>query len=240
MHLSHHFSPAAARRVGIYAALASVAAVAVSPLLALSYFAIPGGAEELRSSSVRAWAEPARRLLEPLVTWADPERVYATFVQSFALIFPAMLLTALAVRSRRLSQSRTERWGWRITIVTYAWSCLGLLLVAPLLLTDPGGDGAAIGVVFLAMMLPGQLFGALGSTVLGIGLLRNGFRPRATAWLLTLAFPSMIIIPTVLGHNSLGDLPVVLAWGIAGRTLIGHPARADHRLPHRRATSPSQ
>jgi hypothetical protein len=224
MHLSHDFSPATTRRVGIYAAVASVVTVAVAPLLALSYFAIPDGAEQLASGTVRAWAEPARDLLEPLVTWAEPQRVYATFVQSFALTFPAMLLIALAVRSRRAAQSRTERWGWRISIVSYAWSCLGLLFVVPLLVADPSGHGLAIDVVFLALLLPGQLFSALGSTVLGIGLLRAGFTPRATAWLLALSFPSMVVVPEVLGHNSLGDLPVTIAWGIAGWTLAREPA----------------
>jgi hypothetical protein len=217
MELSHTFSPTATRRVASYA-------VAAAPLLALSYFAVPGGAEQLQSGTVRFWAEPARRLLEPLVTWAEPQRVYATFVQSFALTFPAVLLTALAVRARRTSQSRTERWGWRISIVAYAWACLGLLFVAPLLLTDPRGDGAAVGAVFLAMMLPGQLFSALGSTVLGIGLLRDRFTPRATAWLLTLAFPAMVVIPMLLGHNSLGMLPITVAWGFAGWTLTSEPA----------------
>jgi hypothetical protein len=224
MQLTRTFSPAAARRAGSYAAVASVVTVAVAPLLALSYFAIPDGAEQLRSGTVRFWAEPARRLLEPLVTWAEPERVYATFVQSFALTFPAVLLTALAVRERRTTSSRTERWGWRISVVAYAWACLGLLVVAPLLFADPVGDGAAVGVVFLALLLPGQLFSALGSTVLGVGLLRDGFTPRAAAWLLTLAFPGMLVVPVLLGHNSLGMLPITVAWGIAGRTLTGEPS----------------
>jgi hypothetical protein len=232
MNLSHTFTPAGTRRVGSYAVVAAVVTVAVAPLLALSYFAVPGGAEELESGTVRFWAEPARRLLEPLVTWAEPERVYATFVQSFALTFPAVLLTALAVRSRRPAQSRTERVGWRISIVAYAWACLGLLLVAPLLITDPLADGPAVAVVFLALMIPGQLFSALGSTVLGIGLLRDRFTPRTTAWLLTLAFPGMVVVPTLFGHNSLGMLPITVAWGIAGYSMTRDPV-TENRRPER-------
>ena len=37
--------------------------VLLSPLLALSYFGILDGAEQLRSGTVRAWAAPARDLI---------------------------------------------------------------------------------------------------------------------------------------------------------------------------------
>ena len=70
--------------------------------------------------------------------------------------------------------------------------------------------------IFLALLLPGMFISAIGSTVLGIALLRGRYTPRLTPWLLTLAFPSMLIIPTVLGHNSLGMVPLILAWGISG------------------------
>ena len=51
-------------------------------------------------------------------------------------------------------------------------------------------------------MLPGMFISAIGSTVLGIALLRSHYTPKLTPWLLTLAFPSMLIIPTVLGRVS--------------------------------------
>ena len=69
---------------------------------------------------------------------------------------------------------------------------------------------------------------AVGSTVLGVALLRSRYTPRLTAWLLTLAFPSMLVIPTVLGHNSLGMLPLMIAWGATGWQLCraGDPTPA--------------
>ena len=51
--------------------------------------------------TVSAWAEPAQDLVGGLLTWASPERVYATYVQVFALLFPAVFLSARATRARR-------------------------------------------------------------------------------------------------------------------------------------------
>ena len=136
-------------------------------------------------------------------------------MQAFALIFPAVFLCARAVRARRPAAGRYERWGWRIALAGYAWGALGLLAVLPLLISAPGADTLAFNLAFLTLMLPGMFISAIGSTVLGIALLRN-YTPKLTPWLLTLAFPSMLIIPTVLGHNSLGMIPSSWAWGVTG------------------------
>jgi hypothetical protein len=203
------------RLAGLYAAIAAVAAVVLSPLLALSYFGIDEGREELESGTVSAWADPARDVVGGLLTWASPERVYATYVQAFALLFPAVLLCALAVRSQGSAGGRTERWGWRITLVGYGLGSVGLAAAFFVLFTGSTA-GDALNLVFLALMLPGMAIGVIGSTVLGIALLRSTYRPRLTPWLLTLAFPSMLIVPDFLGHNSLGMLPVFVAWGASG------------------------
>jgi hypothetical protein len=115
----------ATRLAGLYAAIAAMASVLLSPVLALSYFGIPDGAEQLHSGTVRAWAGPAHDLIGGLLTWAPPERVYATYVQAFALIFPAVFLCARAVRARRPAPGRNERWGWRIALTGYAWGASG-------------------------------------------------------------------------------------------------------------------
>jgi hypothetical protein len=235
-------SDRATRLAGLYAAIAAAASVLLSPLLALSYFGIPDGAEQLHSGTVRAWATPARDLIGGLLTWESPERVYATYVQAFALIFPAIFLCARAVRARRPAAGRNERWGWRIALAGYAWGALGLLAMLPLLISAPGAETLAVNLVFLTLMLPGMLISAIGSTVLGIALLRSHYTPRLTPWLLTLAFPSMLIIPTVLGHNSLGMVPLIVAWGVTGIQLwrahdqaspseIAPPLRPEHSRP---------
>lgn len=219
-----------ARYTGIYATAAAVAWLVFAPLLALAYFATPGGAEELTISTVAAWAEPARNLLEPLLTFADPGRVYATYLQALALLFPAVVLSAVVARRQRPTRgTRAERWGWRIAVAGYLLAGAALLVVAVLLVALPPAN-PVVDAVFLAGMVPGMLLSLIGSTVLGIALLRAGHRPRLTGWLLAFAFPLGLIGSTVLGHNSLGMLPLGLAWAATARTWIEPAGSPPRRL----------
>jgi hypothetical protein len=204
------------RLTGLYAVLAAAAAVLLSPLLALSYFATADGAAELDVGSVSGWAEPARDFVGGLLTWASPDRVYSVYVQVFALLFPAVFLCARAVRARRAGQGgRLERWGWRIALTGYGLAAVGLVAAFFVLL---GGDPEtkALDPVFMTLMFPGMLISILGSTVLGIALLRARDVPKLTAWLLALALPLMYVGSVVLGHNSLGMVPMFVAWAAAG------------------------
>jgi hypothetical protein len=203
------------RLTGLYAVFAAVAVTLLSPLLALSYFATAEGAEELEIGTVSGWADPGRDLAGGLLTWASPDRVYSTYVQLFALLFPAVFLCARAVRARRVNAGRFERVSWRITLVGYALLSLGLLVVAFALI---GGDSAnvAVDAGFMVLMVPGMLAGAIGSTMLGIALLRAGDVPRVTAWLLALSFVLLIAGSSTLGHNGIGLVPLFVAWAVPG------------------------
>lgn len=215
------------RYVGLYAAFAAVAAVLISPLLAMSYFATSDGAEQLENGTVSAWADPGRDLVGGLLYWASADRVYATYLQAFALIFPAVFLCARSVRARRPADvRRSERWGWRIALFGYGLTSVGLV-AAFFVLFNGDAAGAALNLVFLGLLVPGMLISVIGSTVLGIALLRSEFSPKLTAWLLTLALPAMLVIPEVLGHNSLGLLAMIVAWGIAGFQLWRSGATTD-------------
>ena len=230
------------RLTGLYALIAAAAAVLLAPLLALSYFATADGAEALETGTVSAWADPARDLIGGLVTWAEPERVYATYVQAFALLFPALFLCARAVRARRpAAAGRLERWGWRIALFGYGLASVGLI-AASLVLIDASAavEGssayAALDAVFISLMLPGMAISVIGSSVLGIALLRNRYESTITAGLLVLAFPSMLVLSTLLGHNGLALLPLFVAWGVAGSRLWREaPVGAAHRLAQGRA-----
>jgi hypothetical protein len=70
---------------------------------------------------------------------------------------------------------------------------------------------------FLFLTLPGLLVSSVGSTVLGIALLRNHFRPRVTPWLLVLWIPLLLAITQI---TSMGNtvLPALWAWAIAIRS----------------------
>jgi hypothetical protein len=220
------------RFAGLYAVLAAAASLVFAPLLALSYFGIDEGADELSAKTVSAWAGPARDLAGGLLTWASPDRVYATYVQVFALLFPAVLLCARATHARRpVPAARLERWGWRIALAGY-WLATAGLLAAFIVLFAGSTAGSALNLVFLALMVPGMLLSVLGSTVLGIALLRDSYTPRLTAWLLALAFPLMLVGSDMLGHNSLGMIPLFLAWAATGRHLWRtQPSHAHRATP---------
>ncbi len=197
------------RLSGLYAVAAAAASLVLTPLLALSYFATEDGASELETSTVSAWAEPARDLAGPLLTFASADTVYFTYLKSLMLIGPALLVGALAARSRRPERrGRTERWGWRIALAGYLLLSLGVILAPP-------GE-RLLDVVFLALIVPGLLLGTIGSTVLGIALLRSSYRPRLTPWLLALSVPFWLAASVFLGHNSPGLVPLFLAWAATG------------------------
>jgi hypothetical protein len=218
-----------ARLPGLAAVLAAAAACVVSPLLALSYFATVEGAAELERATVSAWAEPARDLAGGLLTWASPERVYGTYWLSFWALFAAVFLCARTVHARQPAGGKLERWGWRAALFGYALGAVGAVAAFVILVSGSTAD-AAIDVAFVALMLPATAIDVIGSTVLGIALLRRRYRPRLTAWSLTLVLPSMLVLPTFLGNLSLGLLVVYVAWAATGWRLW-HAEAAEIKAP---------
>jgi MFS family permease len=204
------------RLIGLYAVVAACVGAVVAPLLALSYLATSGGVDQLKSPTVSAWAVPGRDLAGGLLTWASPDRVYGTYWLLFYPLFAATFLCARAVHARRPSDAGPlERWGWRLALVGYALGpIMGLAAIAVIIIGS--ADNIVIDVAFVALMVPGLLIDAIGSTVLGIALLRKSYRPRITAWLLALAFPSVLVISSLLGNFGFGLLPVLVAWAVTG------------------------
>ena len=208
------------RLAGLYSVVAAAASLVLAPLLALSYFATEDGAPQLRVGTVSAWAGPARDLAGGLLAFASPDHVYTWYGRAFVLVMPALALVTWVARSRRPDPPKLgERWGWRIALTGYALGTVG---------TGVAFWTPFLDVAFLFLMLPGMLLMFLGSTVLGIGLLRAGYRPRSTPWLLALSIPLMIFASVVLGHNSLGLVPLLAAWATTGWRLsraAAQPAR---------------
>jgi hypothetical protein len=201
--------------IGLYAIVAAATAVLIEPLLAVAYFDTADGAEYLDVASVAAWAVPARELFGGLVTWASADVVYNTYSLIMALMFPAVLVTALAARGQRPQpRTRSERVGWRVALTGYGLFGGGVLLVASLLIG--GASGALVDVGFMALMFPGMLLSMIGSTILGIVFLRTGHQPRLTGWLLVGSLPLLIVGSAVVGHNGFGILPLLIAWAATG------------------------
>lgn len=122
-------------------------------------------------------------------------------------------------------------------------ACHGWRACGPGAATDPDAVRARLGgdpwfePSFLLLSIPGLLLTLVGSTVLGVALLGNGFRPRLTSWLLALTIPLALV---VLQVTSMGNavLPVSFAFGVAGLALareddaaVRGPETGRGRLP---------
>lgn len=166
------------RQLRLYSLIAAIGAVIVSPLLALSYFATAEGADQLDEVVYRGGVEPARDAVGGLVTFDSPDTVYAVYTLVLAFLFPAIILAAFATRDQRSDGTLVELWGWRITLTGYALFGAGLPVVAMLLLLL-GSDSTLVNVIFLSIMIPGLLVGLIGSTILGVAVLRSG---SSTPW----------------------------------------------------------
>lgn len=224
-------SRAIQERVGRLAWATAWFGLVAGQLHALSRFATEDGKSDLDIAAVRVWAEPAADVLSPLLTWADPEAVYLTYGKLWLPVFVAFTLCAFVVRRRRQEHGvvrGAEKWGWRVALTGYVLACVSVGAEYWTMWTSIN-DGLLDGI-FLAS-LPVMLVTMLGSTFLGIVLIRRGL--GLPAWLLAIAFPGVFVISTV---TSLGSvvLPIAFAFGILGRR-IGAAAAADERA----ATAPA-
>lgn len=204
------------RMIGRSAWVMAWVGLVVGQLHALARHQTVDGRADLDSGLVRAWSDPARRWLSPLLDWAAPDAVYLTYGKLWLPVFVAFTLCAFVVRRRR-SPVGVEKWAWRVVLIAYVLACVS---VAAEYWTQWGAmDDDLLDLVFLASM-PVLLVTMLGSSVLGVVLLRRGLgRP---ALLLALTFPLVLVISSV---TSLGNvvLPIAFTFGILGRRI----ARAE-------------
>jgi hypothetical protein len=197
-----------ARAVGRAAWIAAWAGVVLAPIHALSRFATEDGREDLRSPLVRAWAEPTAERLRLLLDWAEPDTVYVTYGKVWFVLFLAATACAFLVRRSR-RPSGLERIAWPVTLA-------GMVVATASLVGDyytPWMEQS-----FLYLGIPGLLISLLGSLLLGIALLRRGFRPRTAGWLLVLWVPLFMLLSSVIAMGA-AALPMLFAWGLAGHAM---------------------
>lgn len=194
----------------------------VGPIVAVSYLHTPEGIESLDQPSVAFWANPATELLAPLLDAAGVDRVYLVGTQLMGALWLATLAAAIAT-ARRRSPVGLERVWWSIALVGYVWFAVGLVgfgvLAGLLSPAHPVADA-----VFMAAMLPGLLTSLIGSSLLGVALVRARYPARGASWLLALAVPLWLFANLVVGHNSIGLLPLLWAWALASRS-VALPSR---------------
>lgn len=180
------------------------------------------GKADLKMLSTRIWSDPARKLFAPLLDWASPDTVYLTWGKIWLPVVVAFTLCAFVIMRRRRPVG-FEKWAWRIALTGYVGACVSSAAEYWTMWTHL--DQGLLDAVFLATM-PILLLTMVGSTLLGIALLRRGLVPRLPAWLLTLVIPGVVVISMV---TALGNvlLPIAFAFGILGHRIANEPAYAS-------------
>jgi len=201
------------RMIGRFAWVAAWAGLVFGQLHALARHATADGKEDLELPLTRLWSDPARSALRPLLEWANPDTVYLTYGKIWLPLFAAFTLCAFVVRRRR-DPVGFEKWAWRVALTGYVWAVVGVFSDYYTQLT---GYNAWFEISFV-IGIPGFFLTLIGSTMLGIALLRNGFRPRATGWLLALEIPLAICISMITSMGST-ILPIMFAFGLVGRQI---------------------
>jgi hypothetical protein len=219
------------RLMGLAAMVGGALGVLVSPLYSLAYFAgTDDGTSDAESALVQAWAEPARDLLGPLLTFASPDDVYLTYGKLFLFVWTGMLAGLVGLHARHAGRGgRLERWGFRA-------SFLGLLLLII------GAFGAYwLGLVeasFVAFLVPGLLLFMFGSSIFGLGTWRAGVAPRTGALLLVVGgFPGTFLISEIATLGG-GLVLLYLAWAVLGHALRSDSSGQPQHIASRPAIRP--
>ena len=191
------------RRAGLAAVVLALTSIILAPLNALARMRTDDGLSDYHNPLAAWWAHPALDLTRPILDWASPDTVYETYGKFYVFAVVAVIACALGVRSQRPERRGwAERWGWRIALVGYALTAVSLFFTYWV---------ANLDVVFLAVPIPSLLLSSVGNVLLGVGLIRGGFRPRLTGWVLALEFPLSIGL-VAISTQALGMWPTMLAW----------------------------
>ncbi len=208
-------------RGGLAAVAGSALGILAASVITAAYSLSGEGAGE-----TPPWEPALSSALPSLFSFASPATVYAAYGKLYFLVFLAFLLGLMSLRKARGNAvGRLERWGFQLSTV-------GLLLnlagnVADYWLPDFAGIGDwgfVIGTILGLLLL------IVGSTMLGVALLRGRSGFRLGAWLLTLSLPGMILL-FLLGFGNVPSGPALwfcFAWLALGSSLLargGHPTR---------------
>lgn len=205
-------SSASQRIIGRTAWVMAWFALVLGQLHALSRHRTADGKADLDLPLTAWWARPAGSAMRPLLDWGSADAVYLTYGKLWLPVFVTFTLCAFVVRRRR-SPVGVEKWAWRVALTGY---CLACVSVAAGYWTQWGAiNDDLLDLVFMAE-IPAMLITVLGSSFLGVVLVRRGL--RLPAWLLALTFPLVFVISAI---TSLGNvvLPVAFAFGILGRRI---------------------
>lgn len=210
------------RRIGRFAWAMAWFGLVAGQFHAMARHQTADGKADLQMWTTRVWSDPGRKLFAPLLDWASPDVVYLTWGKIWLPVFLGFTLAAFVVRRRRQPVG-LEKWAWRIALAGYVGATVSVFAEYWTQWTSMNQD--LLDTIFLATV-PFLLVTMVGSTLLGIALLRRGLRPIAPALLLTLTIPALVLISMV---TSLGNvtLPIMFAFGILGHRIAGERAQSS-------------
>lgn len=221
-----HPNPDQVRWTGVAAMVGGALGLVFAPLYSLAYFATDDGVSDAESPWVKAWAEPARALLHPLLNFASPDVVRLTYFKLFLIITAGMLAGIVGLHARQAHLGgRLERWGFRASFI-------GLLLITTGALSAYWPP--LIELSFVALLLPGLLLLVLGSPLFGLGTWRAHIAPRTGTLLLIIGGPAVFLISEIA---TLGGalILIYLAWVVLGHSLWS--SKPIHAVPPTNASS---
>ncbi|GAA2044229.1 hypothetical protein GCM10009819_33940 [Agromyces tropicus] len=207
-----HVASRTARLIAVIAWVMAAFGTVAGQLHALSRVA--AHPEDLESPVVAAWAPPAIDVLRPILDWGDPTLVYWTYGKIWLPVALAFVAAAiLAYRAR--GPVGAERVLWLVQLGAYG--VLALALAGDYY--TPWTD------TFFLVGLAAFLVIGVGGIPLGIVLLRRGFRPRTTAWLLVVMIPWFVVVTEVTSMGS-AMLPLMWGWAVAAESVARRAAGA--------------
>jgi hypothetical protein len=186
---------------GWAAIVGGVTAFLMTPLFATAYFlAYPG------EDPLPFWYDAVRPRLDPLLTFASSETVYATYGRIYNLVFLLFIPVVVVMHGAHASSpSRLEKRG-------YAVLMCGLIATAVGVAGDYWGDGIGFGIELL-----GLLSMIVGVTVWGIALVRGKVVPASWAWLMVICGPAAIASLVFIGHVPSGPtISFAVVWFVVG------------------------
>ena len=202
------------QRIGRLAWVMAWVGLVVGQFHAMARHNTVDGKEDLQMWTTRVWSDPAREFFRPLLDWSNPDAVYLTYGKIWFPVFAAFTACAYVLYRRRRPVG-FEKFAWRFALVAYTWASVAVFVTY---WTQWTHTTDLLDLAFLFLDIPGVLLCWIGSTMLGITLIRRGFEPRVSAWLLALAVPISFVLEMFTSMGS-GALPEMFAFGIAGHQL---------------------
>lgn len=197
------------RWAGLAAIVGGVTAIVMTlPFATAFYLAYPG------YNTLPFWFDSLEPRLDPLLTFASREEVYATYGKIYNLVYLLLLPAVVALhRAHAPSSSRLEKRGF---VVLRA----GLVATAVGVAGDYWGNGIGFPVEVLGMLAM-----VVGVSMWGLALVRGRVVPRCWAWMFLACGPGALVSMGLVRHIPSGPtLSFAIVWMLVGSMLLSKRA----------------